>query len=151
MENIQLSKNFWLYEFIISQTAQRRGIDNTPPPDVVKNLKLLCDFILQPTRDFLGSPIFISSGFRCLELNHVIRGAAGSQHTVGKASDIKHSTKLVEIFNFIRHNLPFDQLIWEFGDKTYPGWVHASYTPFKRRAEVLRAYWTPEGTIYDSF
>lgn len=142
MKNLQLSKNFWLNEFIRSQTATRLGIDNTPPPDVIDNLKLLCANILQPFRDAIGHPIFISSGYRCPELNAEIGGSKTSDHRFGLAADIDSANNNVFYYNHLRDKFKnvFDQLIWEFGDDNYPAWVHVSYNPARMRGEILRAY-----------
>jgi len=147
MENFKLTSNFWIYEFIQSQTATRAGIDNTPPTDAIDYLRLLCANILQPLRDAFG-PIYISSGYRSRELNAEIRGAQNSQHILGQAADIDSPVLNKSFFKFIRDHLPFDQLIWEFGDEKYPGWVHVSYNPDKQRGEVLRASFTKSGVLY---
>jgi uncharacterized protein YcbK (DUF882 family) len=80
MTDIQLSKNFLLSEFARSQTASRHKIDNTPSNRAIENLRLLCEKVLQPIRDSYKSPVIISSGYRCRQLNKLIGGAAGSQH-----------------------------------------------------------------------
>ena len=76
---MQLSHNFTLAEFIRSQTAARLGIDNTAPPEVVENLRCLCENILQPLRDAVGVPIRVNSGYRCLQL--IVRLAARNFHS----------------------------------------------------------------------
>ena len=147
MENKQLSQNFWLNEFIRSQTANRLGIDNYPPEPVVYNLMYLCKNILQPLRDQFG-PIYISSGFRSKELNKQIGGSPLSQHCQGEAADIDSAKRNKDYFNFIRDNLPFDQLIWEFGTDQLPAWVHVSSSKHERRGQILKAFRDDRGVHY---
>lgn len=136
---MKLSKNFWLSEFLTSQTATRKGIENTPDESQGNSLKLLCENILQPLRDWYKHPIRINSGFRSTELNKAIGGSKTSQHCKGQAADIDTVLHNAELFNYIRLHLDFDQLIWEFGDDNAPAWVHVSYKGTKNRNEVLKA------------
>lgn len=133
---MNLSPSFSLAEFTRSQTAARKGIDNTPNTAAIANMESLCVNVLQPLRDYLGKPIRINSGFRCFELNMAIGGSATSQHMEGKASDI--DVPGVEPFEvaqiIIDLDLPFDQLIHEFRE-----WVHLSYDPSRDRRAVLTA------------
>ena len=118
---MQLSKNFFLAEFVRSDTALRRGIDNTPDIQQIMNLKFLCENILQPLRDKFG-PIVISSGF-----------SASSQHMLGEACDIRIPSIEVgkEYFEFLKALPVFDQLIWErLSPKSSVYWIHVS---IKRR------------------
>jgi zinc D-Ala-D-Ala carboxypeptidase len=127
---MNLTKNFHLNEFIFSQTAQRHGLNNTPNPEQVKNIQLLCLHILQPLRDNLQRPIKITSGYRSPELNRKIGGSRFSQHSNGEAADftVQGLTPL-EVCRIIqRLKLPYDQLIHEFNE-----WVHISYSPRHRR------------------
>ena len=137
---MKLSKNFSLGEMIQSQTAIRKNIDNNPNGDQILNLIDLCDNVLQPLRDAIG-PIRISSGFRSQKLNVAIGGAASSQHCAlnGAAADIDMGEKNAEIFEWLKANVDFDQLIWEFGDKSNPSWVHVSYKEGKNRNQILKA------------
>ena len=124
---MQLSENFFLAEFVRSDTALRRGIDNTPDIQQIMNLKFLCENILQPLRDKFG-PIVISSGFRSFALNRPVGGSASSQHMLGEACDIRIPSIEVgkEYFEFLKALPVFDQLIWEHSSNgTY--WVHVSY------------------------
>ncbi len=134
---MKLSPNFSLEEMLESQTARRKGIAEqfTPPPEVVTNLKALCKNILQPLRDTLGGPIKISSGYRCPRLNKAIGGAKNSQHMAGEAADIQGiGMTNKQLFNKIKQlGLPFDQMIWEFGNDQNPAWVHVSFGPRNRR------------------
>jgi len=146
--NLKLSKNFWLSEFTISQTAQRLGIENIPLPDHVDNLKLLCRHILQPLRDRMRRAIFISSGYRSPALNSFIGGSGTSDHRYGRAADIDSPTDNIKYFNFIKSNLIFDQLIWEFGNDEYPGWIHVSFRRGENRNQILKAYRDQHGIHY---
>lgn len=133
---MKLSEHFSLAEFTRSQTAARKGIDNTPPRAVVDNLGNLVFEILEPLRIYLARPIRINSGFRCPELNGAIGGSKFSQHMTGDASDIDvpgmEPIAVAQII--IDMDLPFDQLIHEFRE-----WVHVSYDPDRDRRKVLTA------------
>lgn len=125
-----LSKNFTLNEFIVSETAKKLNIDNTPTQLVIDRLQLLVDNLLQPLRDKLDKPIHINSGYRCIELNRAIRSKDSSQHILGEAADITvFGMSNIELFNIVKE-LEFDQLILEHVDpaKANSGWVHVSYT-----------------------
>jgi zinc D-Ala-D-Ala carboxypeptidase len=140
---MKLSKNLALSEVTRSETAKRRGISNMPTPEHIENFKLLAEKVFQPIRDHFGVPIRISSGYRSKELNTAIGGSLSSQHCQGEAIDIDMDGTTVtnaEIFNYIKDNLNFDQLIWEFGTDTNPDWVHVSYdSSGKQRKQILKA------------
>lgn len=138
---MKLSKNLSLNEMLRSETAKRKGIENLPNENHIENMRLLAENVFQPIRACFRSPIYISSGFRSEKLNIAIGGSETSQHCEGEAMDIDNdytSVKNVDIFNFIRNNLDFDQLIWEYGDDKNPAWVHVSYKKTGNRREVLR-------------
>jgi len=142
---MKLSKNLSLGEFTRSQTAKRRGIDNTPKGEHLEAAKILAEKIFQPIREHFAKPIFISSGYRSQALNEAIGGSKTSQHSKGEAIDIdmdhRKGPENEDIFHYIRENLLFDQLIWEFGDDNSPDWVHVSYvSPEKNRKVCLKAY-----------
>jgi hypothetical protein len=129
-----LSKNFYLDEFTASYVAKKRGIRNIPPDEAIENLTALCVHVLQPLRDFLEKPIVISSGYRCPELNEIIKGVPTSQHIKGEAADIYcDNTDERILFDAIRANIEFDQLI------LYPTMVHVSFSEGKNRRQVLYA------------
>ena len=140
---MKLTEHFTLEQMIFSQTAVRKGIDNTPTAEQITNLQNLCTNILEPLQASLGV-IVLSSGFRCVTLNKAIGGASNSQHCQGMAADINIKGLNVEqVFQFIKHStLPFDQVIQEFGS-----WVHVSFSPRNRR-ECLRATTTNGKTVY---
>ena len=137
---MKLTQNFTLNELIYSATAEANKIDNRPSVPVISNLRALCTNVLQPLRDALGCPIVITSGFRCAELNKRIGGAANSQHLYGQAADLVVPTKnLKEVFNYIKINLPYDQLLYEY-NKT-DRWIHVSYrTDGKNRKQAIDNY-----------
>lgn len=140
---MKLSEHLELSEVIRSESAKRRGINNMPTDEHIKNLKLLAENIFEPIRANFRQPIRISSGYRSQSLNAAIGGAINSQHSTGEAIDIDMDGTDVhnkEIFNFIKERLPFDQLIWEFGNEQNPDWVHVSYSSTgSQRKQVLRA------------
>jgi uncharacterized protein YcbK (DUF882 family) len=138
----QLSTNFSLKELTRSDTAIRKGIDNTPDFEQVINLTHLSIFILQPVRDKWGSTT-VNSGLRVLELNRAIGSSDTSQHRKGEAADIEcKAVSNLELAKWIRDNLDFDQVILEAYDGVDPtsGWVHVSYrADRKNRKKCLTA------------
>jgi D-alanyl-D-alanine dipeptidase len=153
---MKLSENLELAEVIRSSTAKRLGIKNEPTAIHLNNLKILAEKIFQPIRSHFGKPIFISSGYRSAALNKATPGASTtSQHSSGEAIDIDMdgtSITNAQIFNFIKDNLDFDQLIWEFGTKSNPDWVHVSYeSTGKQRKQILVASKVGGKTVYSPF
>lgn len=146
---MKLSKNFDLVEFTKSPTAIRKNINNAPTKENIDNLTNLCFFILQPLRDAIGMSIDIVSGFRNSALNKAVGGTKDSSHMRGEAADIelwingKEETKKL-FFKIIELNLPFDTMIWEFGDVNKPDWVHIAYVKGSTRRRILRAYKTKD-------
>ena len=140
---MQLSTNLSLAEVTRSETAKRRGISNMPTPEHIENFKKLAINIFQPIREHFGKPILISSGYRSAELNKAIGGSLSSQHCSGEAIDIDmDGTDITnaQIFNYIKDNLTFDQIIWEFGTDTNPDWVHVSFAANRsQRKQILVA------------
>jgi zinc D-Ala-D-Ala carboxypeptidase len=149
---MQLSKNLSLAEVMRSETAKRKGISNMPTPEHIENFKLLAEKLFQPIREHFGKPIHISSGYRSAALNKAIGGASSSQHCSGEAIDIDmDGTDITnaQIFNYIKDNLEFDQLIWEFGTDSNPDWVHVSYeSKGKQRKQILKAVKKGAATSY---
>ena len=136
----QLTKSFSLLELTSSETAVRKGIDNTPTIEVINNLSLLCGNVLQPLRNWYAKPINITSGYRSPKLNKAIGGSTTSDHCKGHAADFTvPNSDMKRVFEWLM-NSEFDQLIWEFGDKNAPNWIHVSYKPNGNRKQVLRAY-----------
>lgn len=147
---MKLSDNFYLNEFQRSMTATRLEIDNTVPEHYIAKLRQLCHSVLQPLRNIYGKPIRIASGYRTPALNSYIGGATHSQHMKAEAADIDTVLDNEVLFRILREDkLPFDQLIWEFGDEK-PEWIHVSYRA-EPRGEVLRAYKLKGKTQYEHF
>jgi hypothetical protein len=142
----QLSKNFTLEEFTFSPTAIKKGISNKPTALDVSNMEALCEHVLEPLREWLNEGsrkkvgIKISSGYRSRQLNEIIGGSKSSQHMTGQAVDFDLGEKCADVFQYIRENLEFDQMIWEFGNDNQPDWIHVSYAKNGNRKQCLRAY-----------
>lgn len=113
--------------------------DNTPNAEQLAAMKLLAVNVFEPLRDLVGRPIIITSMFRSAKVNVVIGGATTSQHCKGEAIDIKLPGQNKSLFEIIRNQLPFDQLIWELGTDKEPAWVHVSYKATGNRKQVLKA------------
>jgi zinc D-Ala-D-Ala carboxypeptidase len=149
---MQLSKNLALAEVIRSETAKRRGISNMPTPEHIENFKKLAEKVFQPIREHFGVPIHISSGYRSSALNKAVGGSSSSQHCSGEAIDIDMDGTSItnkQVFDFIRENLEFDQMIWEFGTDANPDWVHVSYeSTGKQRKQILKAIKKGGATSY---
>ena len=150
---MKLSKHLELAEVIRSSTAKRLGIKNEPTAEHLANLKLLAENIFEPIREHFGRPIFISSGYRSAALNKATPGSSTtSQHSKGEALDIDlDGTEISnkQVFEFIKNNLVWDQLIWEFGNKDNPDWVHVSYSATgKQRKQILSATKVNGKTVY---
>jgi zinc D-Ala-D-Ala carboxypeptidase len=154
---MKLSENLMLSEVIRSESAKRRGIDNMPTAEHVANLKVLAEKIFQPIRENFRVPIHISSGYRSRKLNAAISGSATSQHCTGEALDIDmdgspHGVTNLDIFNFIKDKLDFDQVINEFPKNGNPDWVHVSYrVKGGNRKQVLKAVKSGGKTTYIPF
>jgi hypothetical protein len=147
-----ISKHISYKEGTRSITAIRLGIDNTPNDEQLNNMELISEKIFEPLREWVGGPIKINSFFRCPNLNKAIGGSSKSQHCHGQAMDIddnySHATN-AEMYNWIKENLDFDQMIWEFGDDDNPDWVHISYvSPEDNRNRCLQAYRVAGKTNY---
>ena len=127
-----------------SNTALRRGIENTPDNNQLANMQVLAEKIFEPLRKWAGGPIKINSFFRSPELNSAIGGSSKSQHCKGQAVDLDDTfgkKTNAEMYHWIKDNLDFDQMIWEFGDDDNPAWVHVSYvSKEKNRNRCLLAY-----------
>jgi len=128
MSNI--SKHITLAEAIHSNTAKRCNIDNTPNEEALLNMKHVAENVFEPIRKHFGIPIGISSFYRSPKLNKAVKGSKTSQHTKGEAididADIFGGVTNAQIFEFVKENLDYDQLIWEYGNDKNPAWVHVS-------------------------
>ncbi len=141
---MKISDHITYAEAIHSNTAKRRGIDNTPNEVQVLSMKLLADKIFEPLREWVGGPIKVNSFFRSVPLNEAIGGAASSQHCKGQAIDIDdvYGKKTnADMYHWIQMNLDYDQMIWEFGTDVQPNWIHISYvSKEENRNKCLKAY-----------
>ena len=139
-----ISKHISDKESVYSRTALRRGIDNTPTKEHKYNMIKLAEEVFEPLRSYVGGPIKINSFYRSPDLNKAIGGSSKSQHCHGQAMDIDDTYGRMtnaEMFQFIRENLDYDQMIWEFGSDDNPDWVHVSYvSPKENRQRCLLAY-----------
>ncbi|MBT9919769.1 D-Ala-D-Ala carboxypeptidase family metallohydrolase [Bacteroides uniformis] len=129
-------KYFTVAEFVKSDTADRRAIDNRLPKELLPNVQALVDNVLDPLREAYGKPITVTSGFRCPALNNAVKGSATSDHMTGRAADITGGSPRENrrLFYLIQElELPFDQLI----DEKNFSWVHVSYREGNNRKQVL--------------
>lgn len=161
---MQLSKNLALAEVTRSESAKRKGISNMPTEEHIENFKKLAENVFQPIRDHFGVPIRISSGYRSEALNKAIGGAgkmvngkyvASSQHCTGEAIDIDMDGTSItnkQVFDYIKENLEFDQLIAEFPINGNPAWVHVSFeSTGKQRKQILVAKKNGSATKYINY
>jgi zinc D-Ala-D-Ala carboxypeptidase len=142
---MKISEHLDLAEVTRSETAKRNGISNMPTELHIANFKLLAENVFEPIRNNFRCPIHISSGYRSIELNRAIKGSLTSQHCQGEAIDIDmdgtpNGVTNKMVFDYIKDNLEFDQLIWEFGTSENPDWCHVSYeSTGKQRKQILKA------------
>ena len=154
---MKLSAHLDLSEVIRSESAKRNGISNMPTEQHIANFKLLAENVFEPIRLHFNCPILISSAYRSIELNRVVKGSLTSQHCTGEAIDVDMdgSTSGVTnkmVFDYIKDNLEFDQLIYEFGDSKNPDWVHVSYeSTGKQRKQILKAVRVNGKTTYQNY
>jgi zinc D-Ala-D-Ala carboxypeptidase len=149
MDNI--SKHITLHEATHSPTGAARGIRNLPTEEHLENMKLLAEKVFEPLRNWYGKPIKINSFYRSKALNEAIGGSKTSQHSFGQAMDIDTSSDNKKLFDYIRENLEWDQMIWEFGNDENPDWVHVSYKSSGNRREILKAIKVKGVTKYVKF
>jgi zinc D-Ala-D-Ala carboxypeptidase len=127
---MSISKHISMKEAVESYTAKRRGIKNEPSEYELVNMTAVAENIFEPLREWVGGPIKINSFFRSAELNQAIGGSSKSQHCQGRAIDIDDTygwKTNAEMYHWVKENLDFDQMIWEFGTDENPDWVHISY------------------------
>ena len=140
----KISKHISYKEGVYSTTALRRNIANNPNEEQLNNMKLIAEKIFEPLRTWVGGPIKINSFFRGADLNKAIGGSTRSQHCKGQAIDIDDTFGYktnAEMYHYIKDNLDFDQMIWEFGDDNNPNWVHISYVSHRpNRKKLTIAY-----------
>jgi zinc D-Ala-D-Ala carboxypeptidase len=149
---IMISEHISFKEGMYSNTAIRLGISNVPDKDSLVNMQVIAKKIFEPLRIYVCGPIKISSFYRAPELNEAIGGSKKSQHCQGCAIDIDdiHGYKTNnQMYHWVKENLNFDQIIWEFGDDENPDWVHVSYVNDKdNRNRCLKAYKENRKTKY---
>ena len=147
-----ISKHISDKEGTRSITALRLNLDNTPGTYEKQNMELIAEKIFEPLRLHVNGPIKINSFYRSAKLNEAIGGSSKSQHCEGRAIDIDDSYGYMsnaDMFNYIKNNLDFDQLIWEFGNDKNPDWVHVSYIDSDyNRKRCLKAYRENNKTKY---
>ena len=133
----RISKHISYKEAVGSNYAKQKGIKNKPNEEQVENMKLLAKEVFEPLREWVGCPIKVNSMFRSLELNTALKGSKTSSHMKGEAMDITSmgGKSNLEMFHWIKDNLEFDQLIWEFGKE--PKWLHVSFNKDNNRKQVL--------------
>lgn len=142
MKNI--SKHVSYKEGVRSNTALRLGIENTPGAEQLEKMEIVAKEVFEPLREWVGGPIKVNSFFRGEKLNKAVGGSTKSQHMSGQAMDIDdgfgHRSN-ADMYSFIKENLNFDQMIWEFGDDENPDWVHVSFvSKEENRNRCLKAY-----------
>ena len=151
-QDTNISEHMTYAEATVSNKAKQLGISNTPNERELKAMKLLAEAVFEPLRKWYGKPIQVTSFFRSAKINKAIggvqRGNTVSQHTKGEAMDIDTVSDNRKLFDYIKDNLPFDQLIWENGDDNVPGWIHVSYSETRNRKQVLRATRNGGKTVY---
>ncbi len=133
---MKLTENFNLKEFEYSKVANENNINNKIPEELIQNIKDLCIYLIQPIRDKIKSSITITSGYRNKQLNKLVGGEENSQHLKGEAADIiSLGMTTLDLYNLIKNNFEYDQLILEFYNSKFPysGWVHVSYRKGKNR------------------
>ena len=143
-----ISEHITYTEATVSNKAKQLGISNTPNERELKAMKLLAEAVFEPLRKWYGKPIQVTSFFRSAKINKAIGGSATSQHSLGQAIDIDTVSDNRKLFDYIKGNLPFDQLIWENGDDNTPAWIHVSYTETRNRKQILRATRKNGKTVY---
>lgn len=116
--------HFTVRELTRSATAVKMNIDNTPPPELVDNIRRLIDKVLDPARESLGRPVYVNSGYRCEELNRAVGGVAKSYHLQGRAADLDTGSRQenLRLWSILR-DLPHVELICEHGG----AWIHVAY------------------------
>ena len=139
-----ISEHISKKEATFRATATRRGIDNTPGEYELQNMELIAEKVFEPLRKHVNGPIKINSFYRSEELNQAIGGSSRSQHCQGRAMDLDDTYGYMsnaDMYNYIKDNLDFDQMIWEFGTEENPDWVHVSYVDAdSNRKRCLQAY-----------
>ena len=147
-----ISKHISNKEGVYSITATRKGIKNKPTRTQREAMVIVAEEVFEPLRKWVGNKVKVNSFFRSPELNVAVGGSTSSQHCKGQAMDIDDTFGFksnAEMFDWIRENLLFDQMIWEFGDDENPDWIHVSYVGvISNRNRCLKAYRENGSTKY---
>lgn len=146
-----ISKHITWDEAVRSKTAEKHEIENIPNENQIQEMKKLAKNIFEPLREWAGHPIRVNSFYRSPELCVKIKSKPTSQHTKGQAIDIDSlgNKENADLFNYVKDNLNFDQLIWEYGDDQNPDWIHISYvSESANRGNVLKAIKNNRKTQY---
>ena len=150
-----ISKNITYKEATRSDTAKRLSIDNTPDAEQLENMKRVAENVFQPVRENFDCTIYVSSFFRSEELNKAMKGSSSSTHMKGEAmdldADVFGKVTNAQIFHYIKDNLEFDQLIWEFGTEEEAAWVHVSLSKNNNRNQILVAKKVEGKTVYEFY
>lgn len=140
----KISENISYTEATKSSTAVKYNIDNTPDNEALERMRYVADKVFEPLREHFGVPIMVTSFYRSPKLNKKIGGSSTSEHVYGSAMDLDADVLGLitnrQIFNYIKDNLDFNQLIWEFGTDKEPAWVHVSCKEYGNKREILKAY-----------
>ena len=136
---MNISKHITYSEGTYSKTAQDKGIANIPNEVQLAAMKLVAEKCFEPLREWYGKPIRINSFFRNAELNRAVKGSKTSDHVKGMAIDLDAGSNVenLKLFNWLKDNVEFSQLIHEYGDKSGPEWVHISYNPNNLKTQLL--------------
>jgi zinc D-Ala-D-Ala carboxypeptidase len=134
-----ISKHISYKEGTHSDKAKAKGISNIPNEVQLAAMKLVAEKCFEPLREWYGKPIRINSFFRSVELNKAVKGSKTSDHVKGMAIDLDagSNAKNLKLFNWLKDNVEFTQLIHEYGDKSGPEWVHISYNPNNLKTQIL--------------
>jgi len=149
----RISKHVSYREGVRSRTADRLGLENVPNTEQLKCMKEIAEGLFEPLRKWVGGPIKINSFFRGEPLNTAIGGSKRSQHMKGQAMDIDDTFGYktnAEMYHYIKDNLDFDQMVWEFGDEDNPNWIHVSYVTHRPNRKKLTVALRKNGkTVYE--
>ena len=134
-----ISKHITLKEATHSDTAKAKGISNVPNEVQLAAMRLVAEKCFEPLREWYGKPIRINSFFRSVELNKAVKGSKTSDHVKGMAIDLDAGSNAenLKLFNWLKDNVEFTQLIHEYGDKSGPEWLHISYNPNNLKTQIL--------------
>ena len=136
---MNISKHITYLEATHSDTAKTKGINNIPNEVQLAAMRLVAEKCFEPLREWYGKPIRINSFFRSVELNKAVKGSKTSDHVKGMAIDLDAGSNAenLKLFNWLKDNVEFTQLISEYGDKSGPEWVHISYNPNNLKTQLL--------------